>query len=67
MEMPAEETVEVADEVAVEGAEESKRSEDLDEATEMKAVATPKRWRQRCERKSQQVTAVQKESTVQIL
>jgi len=42
-EMPAEETVEVADEVAVEGAEESKEgSEDLDEATEMKAVATPK-------------------------
>jgi hypothetical protein len=42
-EMPAEETVEVADEVAVEGAEDSKEgSEDLDEATEMKAVATPK-------------------------
>ena len=42
MEMPAEETVEVADEVAVEGAEESNEGEELEEGTEMKAVSTPK-------------------------
>ena len=42
MEMPAEETVEVADEIAVEGADDSNDSEELEEATEMKAVATPK-------------------------
>jgi hypothetical protein len=42
-EMPAEETVEIADEVAVEGEEsDSKEGEELEEATEMKAVATPK-------------------------
>ena len=37
-EMPAEETVEVADEVAVEGAE-SNEGEELEEATEMKATS----------------------------
>jgi hypothetical protein len=41
-EMPAEETVEVADEIAVEGADDSDEGEELDEATELKAVATPK-------------------------
>jgi hypothetical protein len=41
-EMPAEETVEVADEIAVEGADDSNESEELEEATELSAVATPK-------------------------